>query len=187
MLTGCTSGLSADIVIKAQPTPPTTQAVSFTSSAITDTSMTVSWAHGDGTSVLVVARQGNAVDEDPINGVAYTANAAFGSGTQIGTGNFVVYNGSESSVNITALTSGTDYYFAVYEYTSASNCYLTPALTGNATTAITLIYCAAGSKKCDEYISNVTIGTINKTSDCSTGGYADYSTISTDIAKGSSF
>ena len=117
---------------------------------------------------------------------SYPADAAFGSGTQIGTGNFVVYNGSETSVNITALTSGTAYYFAIYEYNSASNCYLTPALTGNATTTITPFYCAAGSNKCDEYISNVTFGTINKTSDCSTGGYVDYSTISTDIAKGSS-
>ena len=44
-------------------------------------------------------------------------------------------------------------------------------------------YCAASSP-CDEYISNVTIGTINNTTDCSAGGYADYSSMSTVVAVG---
>ena len=52
-----------------------------------------------------MAREGGAVNADPKNGTAYTANAVFGSGTEIGTGNFVVYNGSGTSVNITGLNS----------------------------------------------------------------------------------
>jgi len=40
---------------------------------------------------------------------------------------------------------------------------------------------------CDEYISNVTVGTINNSSGCSVGGYADYSDISTDMMIGQSY
>jgi hypothetical protein len=47
-------------------------------------------------------------------------------------------------------------------------------------------YCSAGSNTCDEYISNVSIGSINNSSACSSGGYADYTSISTNIVEGSS-
>ncbi|NVN95332.1 MAG: M6 family metalloprotease domain-containing protein [Bacteroidetes bacterium] len=164
-------------------TTPTTQATTFISSAIADNSMTIGWTRGTGNSVLVIARQASAVNENPVNGTAYTANAVFGSGTQIGTGNYVVYNGTGSSVNLTSLTSGTTCYYAIYEYNSTGNCYKNPALTGNATT---IGYCSANSNSCDEHISNVTIGTINNNTTCSTGGYADYSVLSTNISIDSS-
>jgi len=47
-------------------------------------------------------------------------------------------------------------------------------------------YCAATSTTipCDEYISNVTIGTINNTTTC--GNYSDYSTQTTTVAAGAS-
>ncbi len=117
-------------------TPPTTQATAYTSSNITSNSMTTGWTRGNGNSVLVIARAGSAVNTDPASGTTYTANAAFGSGTQIGTGNYVVYKGTGTSVNITALTSETTYHYAIYEYAAATNCYKTNALTGNATTTI---------------------------------------------------
>lgn len=117
-------------------TPPTTQASAFTSGTITGTAMTIGWTRGDGNGVIVVAKQASAINSSPVNGITYTANAVFGSGTQIGTGNYVVYKGTGTSVNVTGLTSGVTYYFAVYEYTSSTNCYLTPALTGNASTSV---------------------------------------------------
>ena len=112
-------------------TSPSTQASSFTSSSITTTSATAGWTRGNGTNVLVVARAGTAVNEDPTSGTSYTANAAFGFGTQIGTGNYVVYNGTGNSINLTGLTAGSTYHFAVYEYNSADNCYNLVELTGN--------------------------------------------------------
>ncbi len=116
-------------------TPPTTQATSFTSSSVTNTSMTVGWTRGNGTGgVIVVARAGSAVNANPVNGTSYTASATFGSGTQIGTANYVVYKGTGTSVNVTGLSAGTAYYYAVYEYNTTGTCYKTPALTGNATT-----------------------------------------------------
>jgi len=116
-------------------TQPTTQATSFTTSSVTANSTTAGWTRGNGDAgVLVLARAGSAVNADPVSGTAYTANAAFGSGTQIGTGNYVVYNSTGTSVNVTSLSPNTAYYYAVYEYNSTGTCYKTPALTGNATT-----------------------------------------------------
>ncbi len=45
-------------------------------------------------------------------------------------------------------------------------------------------YCAA-SGGCDEYISNVTIGTINNSSGCS--GYGDYTSLSTEVSAGETY
>jgi len=129
-----------DLCIKAYTvlinpcTPPATQATQFTSSVLEDNTITAGWTRGNGNAVIVIARAGSAVNTFPSNNTTYIANASFGSGTQIGTGNFVVYNGTGTSVNLTALLPGTTYHFAVYEYYSAENCYLTPGLTGSART-----------------------------------------------------
>jgi len=119
-------------------TPPTAQATSFTSSNLAVNSMTIGWTRGNGDAVIVVARQGGTVNAIPVMGTSYTANSDFGSGDEIESGNFVLYNGTANSVNLTALLSGSDYYFSVFEYTAATNCYLTPALTGAASTTCTL-------------------------------------------------
>jgi PKD repeat protein len=47
--------------------------------------------------------------------------------------------------------------------------------------------CAGSSVTCDEYINTVTLNTINNTTSCSTGGYANYTSTSTTLAKGSSY
>lgn len=114
--------------------PPLTQASTFSASNIGTNQMQVDWVRGNGDNVLVVARQGSPVTTDPTSGFSYTANAAFGSGSQIGTGNYVVYNGNGTNVTVTSLTIGTTYHFAIYEYSDAGVCYNTAELTGNATT-----------------------------------------------------
>lgn len=117
-------------------TAPTTQATSFSTSSVTQDGMTVNWTRGNGNNVLVVARAGSAVNAHPLSGTSYTANASFGSGSQIGTGNYVVYNGSAASVAISGLISSTAYHFAIYEYNNTDNCYhLTPLTGGSSTTA----------------------------------------------------
>lgn len=110
---------------------PTTQASSFGSSNVQTTSATITWNRGNGNNVLVLARQGSAVNDAPTSGTSYSANASFGSGDQIGTGNFVVYNGSGTSVNLTNLTADTDYHFAIYEYNNSGTCYNLTELIGN--------------------------------------------------------
>ena len=113
---------------------PATQASAFSVNSQTYKSINISWVRGSGDKVLVVAREGNALDMNPLNGTNYTANANFKTGDEIGSGNYVVYNGTGNSVAITGLSGGLTYYYAVYEYNSAENCYLTPALTGSGTT-----------------------------------------------------
>jgi hypothetical protein len=48
-------------------------------------------------------------------------------------------------------------------------------------------YCVSGSLQCDEYISNVNLNTISNSSACGTGGYTDFSTISTDLEINNSY
>jgi hypothetical protein len=125
-------GLDGVNIYICTATPPSTQATSFSSSAITSNSMTISWTRGNGSDVLVVAKQLSA-PSDPSNGTIYTANATYGSGTSCG-GGYVVYSGSGTSVNVTGLSSVTQYYFAIYEFTGCSSTYNLTELTGNATT-----------------------------------------------------
>lgn len=120
---------------------PTTQASAITFSSVTASSMTVNWTRGGtpGDGVIVLAKSGSAVDADPTDATTYTANAAFGSGTQVGTGNYVVFLGSGTNVNVTGLTASTTYHFSVYEKNctgSTSNYYITtPATNSQVTTA----------------------------------------------------
>lgn len=123
-------------------TPPTIQASSISSSSLTNTSANLSWTAGNGGNVIVVAHQSSPVNAFPASGSSYTANSYFGSGQDLGGGNYIVYNGTGTSVNLTGLFSGSTYYFAIMEYnTTSGNCYLFPATTGNLTTTGTLANC----------------------------------------------
>ncbi len=48
-------------------------------------------------------------------------------------------------------------------------------------------YCAAGASICDEYISNVQVGTINNPTGCTSGGYANYTALSTTMNVGTGY
>jgi len=115
-------------------TPPSTQASMGSFSNLSTSSVQVNWARGNGTGgVVVVAHATSAVSANPANGTDYTAgqNALFGSGTNLGSSNFVVYAGTGTSVNVTGLTGGTTYFFSVFEYNTTALCYLTPGSSGS--------------------------------------------------------
>ncbi len=103
---------------KSFTTNSITQASSITIGTITSTSVAISWAGGDGDHSLVVVHQGTGTFADPVDGVDYTPNGAFGSGdeTVASSGNYVVYEGSGSSTTITGLSPSTTYEFKVYEF-----------------------------------------------------------------------
>ena len=65
---------------------------------------------------MIVARLSSALAVAPTNNTLYAASAVFGSANTTGTGNFIVYMGSGTSVNVTGLTALTGYTFDVYEY-----------------------------------------------------------------------
>ncbi len=97
---------------------PVNQAASVTFTNVTQTSFTVNWVKGaDADNSLVVIKDGSAVDSDPVDGTSYSAGSnVFGAGSQLGTGNYVVYRASLATINVTGLTDGHTYYVAVYSY-----------------------------------------------------------------------
>ncbi|MFM9051101.1 MAG: hypothetical protein ACKOKF_02110, partial [Bacteroidota bacterium] len=120
--------------LDAEPTTPST--LSF--GTITGNSIVVNTSGGNGSSRIIVIRQGSAVTYTPTDGSSVTGvNASFTTATAQGSGNKIVYNGTGNTVTVTALTASTTYYFAVYEYNGSgatANYQLTGAGTANTTT-----------------------------------------------------
>lgn len=126
--------------------PPTIQASNLTFSNVTDNSMTLNWTRGNGKSVMVLLKAYSDVTDIP-GGATYTANSVYGSGSQLGQWDYSVYIGTGTSVTVTGLVSGTKYCAAVFEYNFNPNVYMSPALTGNATTtgSVNFVYASAGN------------------------------------------
>jgi hypothetical protein len=150
--------------LTAACTSPSTQASLFTSSLVTSTTATIGLTRGNGNRVLIVGRAGGAVNQDPASGTSYTASTVFGTGTQIGTGNFVVYDGFASptvSVGLTSLVGGTAYHFAAYEYNTTGTCYNLVELTGTFTTLTTTPNVLYANNGTQVLAANVSQGTLN--------------------------
>lgn len=97
--------------------PPTTQASEIVFSSVTYSGMTLNWTIGDGSARAVFIKLGSSGTATPIDDNAYTANTAFGNGTQIGTsGWYCIYNGTGNSVSITGLSEQTTFIVHVCEY-----------------------------------------------------------------------
>tara|TARA_R110002096_G_scaffold278213_2_gene472231 strand:- start:3532 stop:11919 length:8388 start_codon:yes stop_codon:yes gene_type:complete len=119
---------------------PGTPASNIQFSSVGLNEMTVSFTPGNGNKRIVVAREGSAVSAGPTNGQTYSASSVFESGQDLGSGNYVIYNGTGNSVTLTGLSNTTTYHFAVYEYSGYDGLtsYLTtsPAVGSNSTTVV---------------------------------------------------
>lgn len=95
----------------------------------------VSWTSGNGLRRIVVMRQGGVVNATPIDTITYTPDIFFGNGSEIGTGNFVVYDGIDNNfeLNPESLPFNTLFGIRVFEYNIASGdpLYNTGTATGN--------------------------------------------------------
>lgn len=102
---------------------PSTNSSGYTFSLIGCNGLTIDWTSpiGNGGS-LVVVKAGSDVTTDPSDGTTYTASNTFGNGTDIGTNEFVVYNGSETSVSINGLSASTTYFVNIFEYNGSGSC-----------------------------------------------------------------
>jgi M6 family metalloprotease-like protein len=168
--------------------PPATQASGISITDVTSNSMTVSWTRGNGNQVLVVARASENDNTNPQDGISYSfLSTVFGNAgnSKIGNDNYVVYNGSGNTVNITGLRSGIDYYCSIYEYNDADYCYKTPALSGH---AITLggLCASSGNTKFGTSITKVVFNSINQIS-AKPSGYSDYTSSPTSVVKSSAY
>ncbi|MGV8018097.1 MAG: T9SS type A sorting domain-containing protein [Ignavibacteria bacterium] len=118
---------------------PTTQAGSVNFTAVQPNQFTINWTNGNGSNRLVLVKSGSAVDGTPADQTSYTADAVFGNGTMIGTGNYTVYNGTGSSVTVTGLSSNTTYHVAIFEFNGSGttvNYLTTTPATGSQTTTM---------------------------------------------------
>lgn len=130
-----------DISITLNVGAPCTGAPSLASSNLSftmtdESSTTLAWTNGDGSDRIVVIRESAAVSSTPLNNSIYTANSTFGSGDDIGTGEYVVYNGNANSTVISGLTAGRTYHATIFEYncSGGSESYLTPGISSSETT-----------------------------------------------------
>ncbi len=132
--------LSDYYVDKVSPIPVAAPTSASTNLVVTNSNcndLSLSFTPGNGAGRIIIARAGSAVNQSPVNGATYHANASFGSGDNLGSGNYIVYNGTGNAVNVTGLSAGTTYYFSVFEYngTGAVISYLTnnPAVASQTT------------------------------------------------------
>ena len=108
-------------------TAPTAQPTSAAFTSIGTTGFTANWTNGTGTGTnsLVVVYPHSPTPTTPSG--TYTANAAYTSGSAIGTG-YVVYNGTGNSVTVTGLSPSTTYDVYVYSFNGTSSYYTTSPL-----------------------------------------------------------
>ena len=134
----------------------------LTSSAITTTSATVSWAAVTGATGY---------------NLQYKVSTA-GSFTTIS-------NISGTSYNLTGLTAATTYQFQVQAICSGGNSAYSSVSTFT-TSSGAITYCASTGNTTYEYINKVVLGSISNTSG-NNGGYGDYTALSTSLNAGSTY
>lgn len=100
---------------------PSVQASNVQITAKTTSTATITWTRGNGAACCVVVRKSASGQSTPPSSTTtnYSASSTYGNGTSIGNGdNYVVYEGSGTSVTVSGLTANTLYYAYVYEYSS---------------------------------------------------------------------
>ncbi|MDD3685844.1 MAG: T9SS type A sorting domain-containing protein, partial [Bacteroidales bacterium] len=91
--------------------------VSSASATAGNTTATIQWSLPDlcYDQILVVGHAGSSVSSNPSgDGSTYTVSNTFGSGTDIGSSEYVVYLNSGTNTSVTGLTNGTMYYFTIF-------------------------------------------------------------------------
>lgn len=109
LLVWCMTGLTLAQV-------PSVKAGSLQSSSTFCSQTSVSWTNGDGVARLVVVSEGSSVTSLPVNNTYYIGDARYGYGSSLGPDQYVVYNGTASSVVIENLVKNTTYYISIFEY-----------------------------------------------------------------------
>ncbi len=95
---------------------PTVQISNLAASNITCNSALIRWTNGNGDRRIIIIKESAAVNQNPSDGTTYNSNSLFGNGQELGTGNFVVFIGPVSLVNVQGLKPNTTYHIKAYEY-----------------------------------------------------------------------
>jgi len=85
---------------------------------ITEHSMTLTWSDDllKGSGHLVLIKADRPVNGKPSDLSVYTASNKLWSGSEIGNGNYVIYQGTGNTVTVENLEPNTVYHFALFEY-----------------------------------------------------------------------
>lgn len=115
---------------------PTVQASDIQVTGVTSKKIdTVSFTRGNGEKVLLVGKVGSAVDALPVDGASYGWDLQFGLGSEIGTGNFVLYKGTSNQLPdiISGLSPEDQLYIRAFEFNGdpGAEKYLTTTATNN--------------------------------------------------------
>ncbi len=102
--------------VSALANEPTMPTFSLTANAGACNEINLSMIPGDGARRLVIVRAGAPVNVVPVDGTGYLGGSIYGTGTNMGNGNYVVFNGSGTSSTINGFNGGTQYFFASFEY-----------------------------------------------------------------------
>ncbi len=70
--------------------------------------------------ILVVAKAGSVTATPSGDGSAYTPNANFGAGTDLGSANYCVYKGTGNNITVIGLTNGMNYCFKIFTRSGTS-------------------------------------------------------------------
>ncbi len=136
----------------APAVPPTTQSSALAVAQVNCNDLELTFTPGNGTRRIIIARAASAVNAAPVDGNTYNASSTFGSGTDLGNGNYVVYDGTGNDLILTGLTAGTTYHFKIFEYngTSSTTNYLTtsPASASGVAGSMTVAINATTNEMC---------------------------------------
>ncbi len=104
---------------EAPAAQPTIQSSFLFFSQIGQGQMKLTWTKGNGQGRIVVAKQGSVVSVNPSDQIEYAVDTDFsGNPDDLGSSNFAVYQGTDSTFTLTGLSPETVYHFAIYEYTN---------------------------------------------------------------------
>lgn len=118
---------------------PLLQASAVLASNTSASSVQLSFTAGSGRARLLVARKGAAVNVTPQDFTAYSCSGDFGSGQDLGNGNFAVAATTENFATVQNLQPNTTFHFAVFEFNGFNQpLYLAPAAVISATTLAAL-------------------------------------------------
>lgn len=117
--------LNAWCAVSVYGAEPTTPASNLAAGTITCKTVQLTWTSGNGAWRIVLMKEASAVNATPTDNISYLSNGAFGTGQEIGTGNFVVFNNITNNCTVTGLKPNTQYYVTVFEHDGAGPDYLT--------------------------------------------------------------
>jgi len=125
---------------------PTVQASNLSINTRTQSSFSISWSRGNGEKCLVVVKPFSNSYSYPVDGAFndYASSSTYGLGDNLGNSNYVVYDGTGTSMTISGLSASTQYAVMVYEYNITTILstnyyyYLNSVLSGNYEASYTL-------------------------------------------------